>query len=63
MVLLLIYFFGFVLLAMLALLLFIRAVSSRKQYVCPHCGERLTVELMSASRCNMCGAPLRTERD
>ncbi len=63
MILLLIYGSGFVLLAILAVLLYLRAAGTRKGYVCPHCGERLTVELMSASRCNMCGAPLRTERD
>jgi len=44
--------------AMLALLLYLLAVRSRRSYVCPQCGERLSVEYLNAKRCNMCGAPL-----
>ncbi len=40
-------------------LFYARSVKSRKRYCCPKCGERVAVELMEASRCNMCGAPLR----
>jgi serine/threonine protein kinase/uncharacterized integral membrane protein len=36
----------------------IRAVLSRKTYRCPSCGERVRVELMNATHCNTCGAPL-----
>ena len=42
----------------LGVLLYLRAVASRKRYACPKCGEKLSVELMKARRCNMCGAPL-----
>lgn len=40
-------------------ILFLRAVDSRKHYTCPECGEKQRVELMEASRCNTCGAPLK----
>ena len=46
---------------LLAVLFFLRAVASRKQYRCPQCGEAVKTELMSASHCNMCGAPLKQE--
>jgi hypothetical protein len=45
----------------LGALLYARSVSSRKTYCCPQCGERVSVELMKAGRCNVCGAPLRDE--
>ena len=45
----------------LAVLFYLRAVSSRKRYCCPQCGERMSVELMQATHCNMCGAPLHGE--
>lgn len=35
------------------------AIKSRRSYVCPSCGNAVTVEHMSASNCNVCGAPLR----
>ena len=34
------------------------AVRSRRTYVCPSCGNQVTVEHMTASSCNICGAPL-----
>lgn len=40
---------------------FLRAVDSRKWYVCPSCGERIRVELMDAGHCNTCGADLQQE--
>ncbi|MBN2312200.1 MAG: hypothetical protein JXR94_24690 [Candidatus Hydrogenedentes bacterium] len=44
--------------------LYLLSVRSRKQYRCPACGERLSVEHMEAKRCNLCGAPLeKTEGD
>lgn len=48
-------------LIVLGVLFYLRAVASRKHYRCPQCGERMTTELMSASHCNMCGAPLKPE--
>jgi DNA-directed RNA polymerase subunit RPC12/RpoP len=42
----------------LAVLLYVRAMASRAVYRCPQCQEIVTVELMQASRCNTCGAPL-----
>ena len=38
-----------------------RSVSSRKRYCCPKCGEQVSVELMNAGHCNMCGTALRGE--
>lgn len=35
------------------------AVQSRRSYVCPACGNSITVEHMQASNCNICGAELR----
>lgn len=43
----------------LGLFLYLRAVESRKHYRCPACGEAQTVELMQASHCSTCGAPLK----
>ncbi len=57
-VILALYVLGGLLLVGLGVLLYVRAAASRKAYVCPECGERMTVELMKASRCNTCGAPL-----
>jgi predicted RNA-binding Zn-ribbon protein involved in translation (DUF1610 family) len=54
-------FFGLCVVA-LGILLYSRAVASRKAHVCPQCGERITVELMDATRCNACGAPLGGSR-
>ena len=45
----------------LGVVLYVRSVSSRKRYCCPQCGERMTVELMKAGHCNVCGAPLGQE--
>lgn len=47
----------------LVVFLYLRSVLSRRGYRCPHCGERLSVELMQATFCNVCGAPLRVEDD
>jgi hypothetical protein len=53
----------------LAVLLYLRATASRTVYRCPKCNEVVSVELMQASRCNVCGAPLsypddyRTDRE
>ncbi len=45
----------------LGVLFYLRSACSRKRYCCPQCGERVSVELMDAGHCNMCGAPLRHE--
>jgi len=42
----------------LAILFYVLAVSSRKSYRCPQCGEKLRTEYLDARRCGMCGAPL-----
>ena len=46
---------------LVVILLYISAVQSRKSYRCPQCGEMVRVEYMDASRCGMCGAPLKRE--
>jgi len=38
------------------------AVKSRKTYTCPECGERIKVEYMEASRCNICGSQLNQDQ-
>ena len=38
-----------ILLAWLAVVLYLRSVASRKHYTCRECGEQVTVELMNAS--------------
>lgn len=43
----------------LALLLYLRSADSRQRSRCPQCGEEVQVELMTASHCSSCGAPLR----
>jgi len=48
--------FFLILFIALAVLVYIRAVNSRKFYKCPECGESFRVELMKASRCKVCGA-------
>lgn len=48
-----------VLLLGLAAVLYFRASLSRKSYRCPQCHEVINVELMDATYCNVCGAPLR----
>lgn len=42
----------------LGILLYLRSAASRQTYTCAQCGESLTVELMRATHCNTCGAPL-----
>ncbi len=42
----------------LAILFYVLAVSSRRSYRCPKCGEKLLTEYLDAKRCGMCGAPL-----
>jgi hypothetical protein len=42
----------------LAILFYVLAVSSRRSYRCPKCGEKLRTEYLDAKRCGMCGAPL-----
>lgn len=44
-----------------AILFYFLSVQSRKDYKCPQCGEKVRVEHMKASRCGMCGAPLKQE--
>jgi len=46
------------LIVVLGLVFYLRSVGSRKRYDCPQCGEQVSVELMRASHCSMCGAPL-----
>ena len=48
-------------LLILALLFYFLSVRSRKTYNCTQCGERVRVEYMNASRCGMCGAPIKQE--
>lgn len=45
---------------LIVILLYMRAVGSRKGLRCKQCGEYMRIELMSAEgqRCNTCGAPL-----
>lgn len=57
-----VYGLGGLLLVALGFLFYTRAVASRKAHACPQCGERMTVELMDATRCNTCGAPLGGSR-
>jgi ribosomal protein S27AE len=47
--------------AILAVVFYYFSVQSRKFYRCPQCGEKVRVEHMKASRCGMCGAPLKQE--
>lgn len=42
----------------LAVLVYSRAVDSRKYYKCPSCGETFRTEFMDAKCCKVCGAPL-----
>ncbi len=48
-------------LLLLGILLYVLAVSSRRSYVCPECGERMRMEHGTASRCNVCGTPFQEE--
>lgn len=50
-----------IVLVLLALLFYLAAVSSRKMFRCPSCGETIRTEYLNASHCNMCGAPLKRE--
>jgi rRNA maturation endonuclease Nob1 len=49
----------FLLIVALAVLFYLRSVASRRRYRCPNCGEEFRVELMEASHCSFCGAPLK----
>ena len=55
---LLVYVLVGVAVAGLGVLLYVRSLASRQAYRCPQCREVVSVELMRASRCNVCGAPL-----
>jgi hypothetical protein len=57
----LLYAGGFLVIAFLAILFYMRAVASRRRYRCPNCGEEFRVELMQAGHCNFCGTPLSEE--
>ncbi|MAE63776.1 MAG: hypothetical protein CMJ18_05845 [Phycisphaeraceae bacterium] len=48
-----------VVLVVLGILFYLRAVASRRRMRCPQCGETVQVELMEASHCSSCGAPLK----
>ena len=51
-------------LALLAIVLYLFSVRSRKSYRCPQCGETIkNVEYLKAKRCGMCGAPLETTKE
>ena len=52
------YAFGLLVIATIGFLLYLRSVDSRRRYQCAACGETQRVELMTASHCNCCGAPL-----
>lgn len=58
MAILLVYVGVFLAILLLAVLFYTLAVQSRKNYTCPACGERIQMEHLEASHCNMCGAPL-----
>ena len=47
---------------LVAALVTARSMASRKTYRCPVCSEEQRVELMDASRCSHCGAPLGEAR-
>ena len=51
----------FPIIILLAILFYYLSIQSRKHYRCPQCGEKVRVEHMDASRCGMCGAPLKQE--
>lgn len=59
MVVLLVYGFIGVLIVLLGLFFYMLSVSSRRRFRCPQCGEFIQTEYLNATRCNMCGAPLR----
>ncbi len=50
-----------VVVVLLSVVTYLFAVSSRKRYRCPSCGERIRTEYLDAAHCNMCGAPLQQE--
>lgn len=50
-----------IVITILAVLFYFLSVKSRKSYNCPQCSEKVRVEYMKASRCGMCGAPLKQE--
>ena len=50
-----------VIVVVLGVLFYLRSASSRKRYCCPQCGEQVSVELMKAGHCSVCGAPFRHE--
>lgn len=54
-------FIVFPILLILAVFFYFLSVRSRKSYNCPQCGEKVRVEHMKASRCGMCGTPLKQE--
>ena len=60
-VIILIYLLGGALVLTLAVVLYLCAVSSRKSYRCPKCGEKMRTEYLDAKRCGMCGAPIERE--
>ncbi len=49
------------LLLFLGIVFYLRSAASRQTYRCSQCGESFRVELMDASHCNHCGAPLKKE--
>ena len=53
---------GLALLA-LGIVLYLRSVESRRTYTCGACGETQKVELMAATRCSVCGAPIAPKGD
>ena len=55
------WFLIYPIIAILAVVFYYFSVQSRKFYRCPQCGEKVRVEYMKASRCGMCGAPLKQE--
>ena len=50
---------GAIIMITLCVLFYLRSVSTRKAYHCGQCGESFKTELMEASHCNHCGAPLK----
>ncbi len=56
-IILLIYGLGFAGVIAVGAMLYMRSVASRRQHTCRKCGEKITVELMKANHCNVCGSP------
>jgi ribosomal protein S27AE len=59
MIVILVYILGGIVALILGALLYFFAVSSRRTFKCPECGEIVTTEYLEAHRCGMCGTELK----